>query len=717
MILKKTVFHTVLGIGLMSTTVYASADSDQVYPPLSKALVAPRLAQSQTAPMVNSLIVKIRPKTNGIIANEARSGSVATLALNTSLALKFRRHMSGGSHIISLPKPLTLTEARALAASIGKEPDIEYVEPDVRMVAHGKIPNDPGYTRQWHLDIPTVSNLGGINVPPVWTYGQGNSSVTVAVVDSGVLTHSDLGQVLPGYDFISDTNYSNDGDGRDDDPRDAGDWNNAGECGTSSTAARSSWHGTHIAGTIAAKMDNWAGGTGIAPNVRILPVRVLGKCGGTVSDIVDGMRWAAGLPVPGVPTNTNPAHVINMSLGGSGSCYASYSAAINEIRAAGKVVIASTGNDASQSVGQPANCSGVIAVTAHALDGDNAEYSNIGPGTTISAPGGGCGTTARVNGTCTSNAGIYSLNNSGTQTPSADSYGTKVGTSMATAHVSGIAALMLSVNPALKPDQVSSVLISSARPHPTGGICGSTTQSSTTSRCGAGLVDANAAVDAVSGNPVVSITPAAQVVTPGTLVTLTGKISPTMWHSINTTQWTTNPDNPQVVTLQGGNTSTTAFTLTQKGKYTFTLTATQDDNKSGFATAEVIVNSPPNVSAIPEQNVATQSSFNLNVQATDPDGDKLTYTAITLPSGASLGIDGVITWPTVGAPGKYLFEIEVSDGINHPKRLAFNVNVNAVVENGGGDQGGGGGSMDLLSLALLAVVVLAAKKSLAKRSD
>lgn len=716
MILKKTVFYTVLGIGLLSTTIQASADADLVYPALSKALVAPRLAQSQTAPLVTGLIVKLRPKANGVIANETRAGGVATLSSKTSLALKFRRHMSGGSHIVSLPTPLTLTEARALAASIGKESDIEYVEPDVRMVAHGKIPNDPGYARQWHLDTPSVSNLGGINVTPVWSYGLGSSSVTVAVVDSGVLPHSDLGQVLLGYDFISDSTYSNDGDGRDDDPRDAGDWNNAGECGTSSTATRSSWHGTHIAGTVAAKIDNLAGGAGIAPNVRILPVRVLGKCGGTVSDIVDGMRWAAGLPVPGVPINTNPAHVINMSLGGSGSCYASYASAISEIRAAGKVVIASTGNDAAQSVGQPANCAGVIAVTAHALDGDNAEYSNIGPGTTISAPGGGCGTTARVNGTCTNNAGIYSLNNSGTQSPSSDSYGTKVGTSMATAHVSGIAALMLSVNPTLKSEELSSVLISTARPHPATGVCGSTTPVNTTSKCGAGLVDANAAVEAVAGNPVVSITPATQVVAPGSQVTLTGKVTPTIWHSTNTTLWTTGPDNPQVVTLQGGNTATTSFTLTQKGKYTFTLTATQDDNKNGFATAEVIVNIPPSVMSIADQNVVAQSSLNLQVQATDPDGDKLTYTAITLPAGASLSTTGAITWPAAGSPGKYLFEIDVSDGINQAKRLMFNVNVNPVAENGGGGQGGGGGSLDFLSLCVLGVSFVIVKKVLVRRA-
>src|SRR5690606_31257016 len=150
------------------------------------------------------------------------------------------------------------------------------------------------------------------------THGNG---VVVAVLDTGITRHGDLdANVLPGYDFISDAGKANDGDGRDNDPSDPGDWVTLNQCPGGNRAENSSWHGTHVAGTIAAVTNNAKGVAGTAFGARILPVRVLGTCGGYDSDIADAIVWAAGGSVSGVPTNANPAEVINLSLGGGGAC-------------------------------------------------------------------------------------------------------------------------------------------------------------------------------------------------------------------------------------------------------------------------------------------------------------------------------------------------------------------------------------------------------------
>src|SRR5205823_4685517 len=198
------------------------------------------------------------------------------------------------------------------------------------------VPNDTMYGQQWHY----FEARGGINLPPAWDVTTGSASLTVAVVDSGVVPHADLaGRLVPGYDFISDASMSNDGDGRDADARDPGDYGCNG--------AASSWHGTHVAGTIGAASNNGAGVAGINWSSKILPVRVMGKCGGYTSDIVDGMRWAAGIAVIGVPANANPARVINLSLGSDGACSSAFQSAVNDVIARGTVVVAAAGNSNS----------------------------------------------------------------------------------------------------------------------------------------------------------------------------------------------------------------------------------------------------------------------------------------------------------------------------------------------------------------------------------
>ena len=410
---------------------------------------------------------------------------------------------------------------------------------------------------------------------------------------------------MPGYDFIADVATANDGDGRDANAQDPGDWVTATEnstvggqfygCGVSN----SSWHGTHVSGIIAAQINNSIGITGIAPKIQILPVRVLGKCGGYDSDIIDGMRWAAGIAVTGVPANPYPAQVLNMSLGGtSTTCSSSYQSAVSDVIKAGKVIVIAAGNDGSSTLKEPANCIGVIAVTANTIGGDNAYYATIGPGTTISAPGGDCGGTSYPRHCTTANSvGVYSLLNSGTTTPvvspGGDTYGALSGTSMATPHVSAVAALMFSLNPLLTPTQITSYLQSSARPFPVNTIC---TETVNLNMCGAGLLDAYQALIAVQpssaiSSPVVTLGSIPLSVTTNTVVTLSGSAITGANRSITSYSWT-QQSGPATVVISNANTANASFTATTTGSYSFKLTATDSGGQSGSATVAITVTAP-----------------------------------------------------------------------------------------------------------------------------
>ena len=373
-----------------------------------------------------------------------------------------------GANVMKLDRRFKSKDLAALARAIAAQPDVEYAEPDRRMHILAT-PNDSYYPLQWHY----FEAAGGINAPAAWDLSTG-SGVVVAVIDTGYRPHVDLAaNIVPGYDMIIDTLVSNDGDGRDSDALDPGDWTTAGLCSSTSGATNSSWHGTHVAGTIAAVTNNASGVAGVAYGAKVQPVRALGRCGGYTSDIADGIIWASGLTVADLPLNPTPARVISLSLGGSGACDATTQAAVDGARSRGTVIVVAAGNsnvDVSNS--SPANCAGVIAVAAVDRSGGKAYYSNYGAGITLAAPGGGGGTN-----------GVVSTWNLGTTTPGADAYAYASGTSMATPHVSAVAALMFSANPGLKPGQVERLLKSSARAFP-----------ATCSPCGAGIVDAGAAV-------------------------------------------------------------------------------------------------------------------------------------------------------------------------------------------------------------------------------
>ena len=447
-------------------------------------LVASAAGQDAARPthdvvQTDRLIVKYRDDSDtaktGVPAralDRARQALIDRAGQQYGATLRVLRATANGAHVLQLNRTMTVDEARQLAAEVkSRDANVEYAEPD-RIMVPLATPTDPSYTQQWDLYEAT----GGINAPAAWDKSTG-AGVNVAVIDTGYRPHADLsGQILQGFDFISTATVANDGGGRDADASDPGDWTPAGSCGAGIPAAdeSSSWHGTHVSGTIAAKANNGLGIAGIAYNAKIVPARVLGRCGGYTSDIADAMVWASGGTVTGVPANANKARVLNLSLGGSGACDTTTQNAINSARSRGAVVVVAAGNSNTNAINaSPANCAGVITVAATNRSGGKASYSNYGTNVTIAAPGGDNG------------AGILSTLNSGTTTPASDNYAWYMGTSMATPHVAGVVALMLSANPNLTPDDVAARLKSTARAFPA--AC---------SGCGAGIVNAAAAVNA-----------------------------------------------------------------------------------------------------------------------------------------------------------------------------------------------------------------------------
>ncbi len=415
-------------------------------------------------------------------------GAVSRAALGSAngkavSAAKLRR-LGIGAELVQTSRKLDRVEAESLLRQLATDPDVEFVEVDAKRYAR-LVPNDSYYNQyQWHFKDP----VGGINLPAAWDNATG-AGVVVAVLDTGITAHSDMdANILPGYDFISDTFVSRDGDGRDANPRDEGDWNPvAGECYTGSPVQDSSWHGTHVSGTVAEVSNNAKGMAGGAFDAKVVPARVLGRCGGYTSDISDAVIWASGGTVAGVPANANPAEVINLSLGGSGACSAVEQNAFNIAIANGSTVVVAAGNDAGNVSGySPGNCAGVITVGATRITGGIASYSNYGTRVDISAPGGG--------GSVDGNPGgyVWSAGNAGTTVPTTETYFGMGGTSMAAPHVAAVVALMQSVaETPLTPAQVLAILKSTARPFPVAPPANRP--------IGAGIVNAAAAVQAVMG--------------------------------------------------------------------------------------------------------------------------------------------------------------------------------------------------------------------------
>lgn len=398
------------------------------------------------------------------------------------VAMQALRRTATGARVVHASRSLSDAETQSLLQQLRADPQVEYAQVDLKLHALA-VPNDPDLpTYQWDMQ----ETVGGIHAAPAWRTTRGEG-VVVAVVDTGVLQHADLASnLVPGYDLVSDDVL--DGDGRDADPTDPG-TNARGTC-----SSPSSWHGTHVAGTVAAVGNNGIGITGTAWGAQVQPVRVLGECGsGYISDIADGVAWAAGVPVAGLPTNPRPADVINMSLGGDFPCSATpeLQAAIDGAVARGTTVVVAAGNSSSDVAGaSPAGCNNVIAVGATDFNGMRASYSSFGLGVALSAPGGDATPAAGP-----SKGYIWSTADSGRTTAANDNaYVGLAGTSMASPHVAGIVALMQSAaveqtGQALTPAQVLTVLRQSARAFPR----------EQTQPMGNGIADAKRAVLLASG--------------------------------------------------------------------------------------------------------------------------------------------------------------------------------------------------------------------------
>lgn len=367
--------------------------------------------------------------------------------------------MSGGASNV---RALTEAEHVRVLQQVQAVQGVQNAESNLR-VRPLMVPNDPLYSRQWHYK--------NMNLPAAWDLGQGSDSIVVAVVDTGITKHPDLdSRVLPGVDLISSAANSGDGDGVDADPTDnGGDLPNGG----------SSFHGTHVAGTIGASSNNGTGVAGVTWSGRnVLPVRVLGRQGGSLADIIAGITWASGGSVPGVRANTTPARVINMSLGGNGSQSSEMQSAINAAVARGAILVVAAGNENENTSNSfPCNQQNVICVGAVRFNGKRASYSNYGTQVDVMATGGQ--TSEDRNGDGFPDGVLSTLPNNSNQ-PSYEWY---QGTSMATPHVAGIVALMLAQDASLTASDVENILKETAD-----------TSSQCTEGCGAGLVDAYAAV-------------------------------------------------------------------------------------------------------------------------------------------------------------------------------------------------------------------------------
>jgi serine protease len=565
-----------------------------------------------------------------------RSGAKATLAApaaqranklasSSGLGLRHKRSSTTTTDVFQLERPMSGAELQSVLDRLNADPDVAYAVADKRRQIQ-QLPSDPLASDQWYfLSVQPAATRTDL----AWDLTTGSTSTVVAVLDTGVrYDHPDLAgdppnfpnKLLPGYDFVSNVLTANDGDGPDSDASDPGDWveaadrTNAVFNGCANTS--SSWHGTRVSSLIGASSNDGVGLAGAGWQTRILPVRVLGKCGGFDSDIIDGMRWAAGLPVAGAPDNPTPAQIINMSLGGDDACNAAYQSAVNEVTAQGSLIVASVGNDGIP-VGTPANCSGVLGVSGIRQVGTKVGYSNLGAGADIAAPAGNCvnpGPPFSTASPC-----VFAMQvaiDSGGTVPLGNTYSDTVirpnfGTSFSAPLVAGAAALMHSVSPNLTPSQYTTLLQESAMPFPTSStttnqICRVPTNFvqgdeciCTTVTCGAGMLNTFAAVTAAL-KPF-GIVQSTATIAPNTAVNISGSTSfggpdrtnNNAYRAINTYQWSVVNVTGATPTIADAGAASTTVQVSGNSRFTLRLRVTDaagDTDDTDFA---MVTSTPP----------------------------------------------------------------------------------------------------------------------------
>jgi serine protease len=441
------------------------------------ALLAPALALPQPSAAGGAepqrFIIKLRSGASAVLTPGA-SGDLDALARYAGGELIEARHIAAGIHLLRIRSG---ESSEQMLIRLRAQPDVQYAEVDRRRFPQST-PDDPLFANQWYLQDEQPSAVDAIDA---WSVSTGNPGVVIAELDTGVrFDHPDLrsataNRLLPGYDMISSVQTGNSGLGRNPDASDPGDWVSSADTKTtlfsSCTVANSSWHGTRVAGILGAITNNAIGIAGLTWSGWVLPVRVLGKCGGYDSDILAGMAWAAGFPVDGVPANPYPARILNMSLGATGSCPQSYQELVDQLVSAGVLVVVSAGNEGGP-VDAPANCIGVAAVAGLRQVGTKVGFSSLGPEISLSAPAGNCVNSGSGEPCLFS---IETTTNTGTTIPETntytDEYNFNVGTSFSAPLVSGIAGLMLAVNGNLTSGQLIARLqlgVSTPFPAPAG---------------------------------------------------------------------------------------------------------------------------------------------------------------------------------------------------------------------------------------------------------
>ncbi len=636
----------------------------------------------------------------------AQADALVRLASRKSLRLRRIRESGDDWLVVALAEPVTADSAREIARRIADDPEVAHAEPDLRVFAQQA--NDPHLVAQWALAGPEQGSPGGTQALAAWGLADG-AGVTVAVIDTGFTAHPDLdGAWLPGFDFIGadpDGSFrsANDGDGRDADASDPGDW-----CDEAGAATPSTWHGTAVAGLVAARAGNGYGIAGVAPAARILPVRAIGRCGGYMSDVIDAMRWAAGLPVAGVPANPHPARVLNLSLGSTPGtpCSPYQQRAVDEVVAAGTVVVAAAGNEGMGSVGVPANCIGVTAVAAHTRHGDLASYSNVGTNVALTAPGGV--------GSLPDLAVIASSNTGATAAALPDPARGFAGTSAAAPHVAGTAALLWSYDPRLSAVEIRNALAGSARPWPAGTHC----SGALAGQCGAGMLDAGAALARVGSRVALDIEAPRGPLPGGTRVTLSALVRSMYAPDQLAYRWvqTIGP----AVRLLHADAPVVALDLPpHRTEVGLRLAVTDPTGAVTVADGLVRVNNSPVATAVGSIIVAVGESVGLRLEAIDPDGDAVLFTLLAAPSGLSVGrSDGRLSW-IAGDAGIYPVRvaIEDADGLGGGE-IAFAIHVSdgsslaSPLRSAGAGRSGGGGSANpgLLALAGIAAALLCARR-------
>jgi len=725
---------------------------------------------------LHAVIVKFRSESHSVQGAQVRPARdrIVPLIGRTGLTLRAARPITDLLHAIRVQPAATGEPVAATLERLRADPEVEYAEVDQRRYPHATTPNDALFSEQWYLLQSSATTPSAVDAVTAWdttTGGIGTTGATgivIADLDTGVrFEHPDLqwagsgGRLLPGYTFISQTFVANDGDAQDADASDPGDWvtqadSSQPECANlpagSTFPIPSSWHGTRVSGLLGALSNNGTGIAGVTWSAWVLPVRVLGKCGGLDSDIVAGMLWAAGMPVSGVPNNPYPARIENMSLGGTGTCPQLYADVVGQLTAKGVLVVASAGNEGGP-VDAPANCAGVAGVAGLRHAGTKVGYSSLGPQIALSAPAGNCPTGSP----CT--YPITTTFNQGTTTPGVDGYTDQVsnpnlGTSFSAPLVSGIAALMLAVNGNLTSAQLIARLKEGAQPFPqtspgtvpappmchvpTGPSDLQTSECICTldgQTCGAGMASASGALNAAL-RPIAAVRVPASVA-PGMNVTLDASgSSAACHHTIASYHWASDPAHP--VTNSTG--PSTAVTAPASGSFTVTLTVTDDAGKQDPATVTVgsaavtgsapatagtnacltaiAVPSPVTVSVSPatgslQAGSGTTQSFTATVA--DTLNTQVTWQVNAIAGGSAtvgtISSAGVYTVPAM-VPSPATVTVTAISLADSTRSASAIVTITAAAATPPPTQapasgGGGGGALDVLSLLALALAGLA----------